>query len=268
MENRPILSVEAIHVTYSEIIPALRGVSLRVPDGAIVALLGANGAGKSTTLKTISRLVHAERGALTAGRVLYRDQDVATTAPWSLAARGLVQVLEGRRCFAHLSVEENLRLAAFVRRASNREIATALERVFTLFPRLRTRRDSLTGFISGGEQQMVAIGRALMAQPSLILLDEPSMGLAPKIIEEIFEAVVRLNREEGVSFLLAEQNAVTALRHASHGYVLDAGKVVAEGPAATLLNVEAVRIAYLGSAMSGNREMTPRAVRRAVETSV
>jgi branched-chain amino acid transport system ATP-binding protein len=248
MTRPPILQVDDIAVTYSQIIPALRGVSLTVHEGEIVALLGGNGAGKTTTLKAISRLVHAERGELTAGRVLYRGVDVTRGEPWTLVERGLVQVLEGRRCFVHLSVEENLRLGAFVQRPTRAAIQAGLERVYAIFPRLKERRGTLAGYTSGGEQQMVAIGRALMAQPALVLLDEPSMGLAPQVVEEIFEIIATLNREAGVSVLLAEQNATVALRYAQRGYVLEGGRVVAHGAATELARLDALNDAYLGGA--------------------
>ncbi len=246
MPHAPILQVDDIAVTYSQIIPALRGVSLVVPEGAIVALLGGNGAGKTTTLKAISSLVQVERGALTGGRIVYRGEDVTRAEPWTLVERGLVQVLEGRRCFAHLTVEENLRIGAFVRRPRRATIDAELERIYSIFPRLKQKRRSPAGYASGGEQQMVAIGRALMARPALVLLDEPSMGLAPQVVEEIFETVSALNRDERVSFLLAEQNATAALRHAQHGYVLEGGRVVAHGPAQQLAQLDTLRDAYLG----------------------
>ncbi len=247
-----ILQVEDIAVTYSQIIPALRGVSLAVPAGAIVALLGGNGAGKTTTLKTISSLIRAERGELTAGSITYRGQGITEADPWSLAEHGLVQVLEGRRCFVHLSVEDNLRIGAFLRQPSARDLAADLERIYGIFPRLRDRRKTLAGYTSGGEQQMVAIGRALMARPSLVLLDEPSMGLAPQIVEEIFEIIAALNRDGGVSFLLAEQNASVALRHAQFGYVLEGGRVVAHGTSWELQQLDTLRDAYLGGAGQPN----------------
>ncbi|WP_321936147.1 ABC transporter ATP-binding protein [Paraburkholderia sp. J8-2] len=245
MTNSPILQVDEIAVTYSQIIPALRGVSLAVPEGAIVALLGGNGAGKTTTLKAISNLVRAERGELTGGHIVYRGEDVARIEPWTLVERGLVQVLEGRRCFAHLTVEENLRIGSFARRPRRAEIEADLDRIYTIFPRLKVKRQTPAGLTSGGEQQMVAIGRALMARPSLVLLDEPSMGLAPLVVQEIFEIVAALNRE-GVSFLLAEQNATMALRYAQHGYVLEGGRVVAQGAAAELARLDVLHDAYLG----------------------
>lgn len=259
MATGTVLDVDGIAVTYGGIFPALRGVSLSVPDGAVVALLGGNGAGKTTTLKAISALVGAERGELTAGRIVYRGKDVTHAHPWTLAEAGLVQVLEGRRCFAHLSVEENLRIGAYVRRPTGREVEAGLERIYGIFPRLKERRKSLTGLTSGGEQQMVAIGRALMARPSVILLDEPSMGLAPQIVEEIFEIVAGLNREQGVSILLAEQNATMALRYATYGYVLEGGRVVAQGTSAELEQLDALQDAYLGAAQGAG---SSRAIRR------
>ncbi|PRX97580.1 ABC transporter ATP-binding protein [Paraburkholderia sp. BL25I1N1] len=251
MSAAPILQVEDIAVTYSQLIPALRGVSLTVPSGSIVALLGGNGAGKTTTLKAVSNLIRAERGELTAGRIVYRGDATTDVEPWTLAERGLVQVLEGRRCFARLSVEDNLRLGAFVRRPDRADLEADLERIYRIFPRLKERRKTLAGYASGGEQQMVAIGRALMARPSLVLLDEPSMGLAPQVVEEIFETVAALNRDDGVSFLLAEQNAAITLRYAQFGYVLEGGRVVGKGNAQTLLQLDTLRDAYLGSGKAG-----------------
>jgi branched-chain amino acid transport system ATP-binding protein len=253
MSAVPILQVEEIAVTYNQLIAALRGVSLTVPSGAIVALLGGNGAGKTTTLKAVSNLIRAERGELTAGRIAYRGEPIAKADPWTLAERGLVQVLEGRRCFAHLTVEENLRLGAFVRRPRRGELEAELERIYGIFPRLKERRKTLAGYTSGGEQQMTAIGRALMARPSLVLLDEPSMGLAPQVVEEIFETVAALNRDSGVSFLLAEQNAAIALRYAHSGYVLEGGRIVAQGNAQTLLDLDTLRDAYLGGSQHAAR---------------
>jgi branched-chain amino acid transport system ATP-binding protein len=244
--NEPILQVDEIAVTYGRIIPALRSVSLSVPRGAIVALLGGNGAGKSTTLKAISSLVRAGRGEITGGHVRYRGEDVTGVEPWSLVERGLVQVLEGRRCFPHLTVEENLRIGCFVHRPRRAAIDADLERIYAIFPRLKERRKLLAGYASGGEQQMVAIGRALMARPALVLLDEPSMGLAPLVVEEIFEIVAALNRDEGMSVLLAEQNATVALQYAQYGYVLEGGRVVAHGAAQELGGLDSLRDAYLG----------------------
>jgi branched-chain amino acid transport system ATP-binding protein len=247
MQQTPILQVDDIAVTYNGLASALDGVSLSVPDGAIVALLGGNGAGKTTTLRAVSSLLRAERGALARGAIVYRGADVTDIDPWRLVERGIVQVLEGRRCFGHLSVEDNLRIGAFVRRPSVRGIADALERVYAIFPRLEKRRRTAAGYTSGGEQQMIAIGRALMSRPSLVLLDEPSMGLAPQIVEEIFDTIAQLNREEGVSFVLAEQNASIALRYADQAYVLESGRVVGQGAPEDLVHAEVLCDAYLGA---------------------
>ena len=241
-----ILSLDGVEAAYDRIIVALRGVSLEVPEGAIVALLGANGAGKTTTLKAASGLLGAERGAVTRGTIRYRGRDVVATPPRTLVREGLVQVLEGRHCFPHLTVDENLRAGALVRGATGRALRRDLDRVYALFPRLAKVRRSRAGLTSGGEQQMVAIGRALMARPSLILLDEPSMGLAPRLVEEIFQHIRALNRESRVSFLLAEQNARVALRHADFGYVLENGRVVASGTSAVLAARDDVQEFYLG----------------------
>ncbi len=242
-----ILQVDDIEVLYEQVILAVRGVSLNVREGQVVALLGANGAGKSTTLKAIAGLVRAERGEVVRGRIRYRDEDVTSRESHRLASAGLVQVLEGRHCFAHLTVEENLLTGAFAReRISRATLKSELERIYDWFPRLKERRRSLAGYTSGGEQQMVAIGRALMARPRLVLLDEPSMGLAPQIVEEIFDIVGELNRRDGVSFLVAEQNIDVALRHAHHAYVLESGRVASEGPAAELAGREEIRDFYLG----------------------
>jgi branched-chain amino acid transport system ATP-binding protein len=250
MSVAPILELDAVSVTYSQIIPALRGVSLSVPQGSIVTLLGGNGAGKTSTLKTISGLIRAERGELTSGSIRYRGDVITDADPWSLVEHGLVQVLEGRRCFAHLSVEENLRLGAVVRRPSRGELAAELERIYEIFPRLKDRRAAQAGYTSGGEQQMVAIGRALMARPALVLLDEPSMGLAPLVVEEIFETIANLNQKDGVSFLLAEQNAAVALRYAQSGYVLEGGQVVKHETVQSLLQSDTLQEAYLGNNIS------------------
>jgi len=247
------LSINNIEVIYDHVILVLRGVSLDVPEGGIVALLGANGAGKTTTLKAISNLLHAERGEVTKGTIEYRGERVDKLTPNDLVRRGVCQVMEGRHCFAHLTVEENLLTGAFTRKGSRGDIAAALERVYRYFPRLRERRASLAGYTSGGEQQMTAIGRALMAQPSMILLDEPSMGLAPQIVEEIFAIVGELNRNERVSFLLAEQNTMVALRHANYGYILENGRVVMDGAATDLAKNEDVKEFYLGLSTSGRR---------------
>jgi branched-chain amino acid transport system ATP-binding protein len=251
--RRLALSVNNIEVIYDHVILVLRGVSLDVSEGGIVALLGANGAGKTTTLKAISNLLHAERGEVTKGTIEYRGERVDRLTPNDLVRRGVCQVMEGRHCFAHLTVEENLLTGAFTRKGSRGEIAAALEKVYRYFPRLKERRTSLAGYTSGGEQQMTAIGRALMAQPSMILLDEPSMGLAPQIVEEIFAIVGELNRQERVSFLLAEQNTMVALRHANYGYILENGRVVMDGAARELANNEDVKEFYLGLSTSGRR---------------
>jgi branched-chain amino acid transport system ATP-binding protein len=251
--QRPALSVNNIEVIYDHVILVLRGVSLDVPEGGIVALLGANGAGKTTTLKAISNLLSAERGLVTKGTIEYRGERVDRLTPNDLVRRGVCQVMEGRHCFAHLTVEENLLTGAFTRKGGRGEVAASLERVYRYFPRLKERRASLAGYTSGGEQQMTAIGRALMAQPSMILLDEPSMGLAPQIVEEIFDIVGELNRNERVSFLLAEQNTMVALRHASYGYILENGRVVMDGAAAALANNEDVKEFYLGLSTAGRR---------------
>jgi len=247
------LTVNNIEVIYDHVILVLRGVSLQVPEGGIVALLGANGAGKTTTLKAISNLLHAERGEVTKGVIEYRGERIDRLTPSDLVRRGVCQVMEGRHCFAHLTVEENLLTGAFTRKGSRSEIAAALEKVYHYFPRLMQRRGSLAGYTSGGEQQMTAIGRALMAQPSMILLDEPSMGLAPQIVEEIFAIVEELNRKERVSFLLAEQNTMVALRHAGYGYILENGRVVMDGIASELLHNEDVKEFYLGLSTSGRK---------------
>ena len=242
---QPLLAVNNIEVIYDHVILVLKGVSLAVSEGKIVTLLGANGAGKSTTLKSISNLLRAERGDVTKGSIEFRGQRVDQLSPAELVKRGVVQVMEGRHCFAHLTVEENLLTGAFTRKGKV-EIAAELDKVYAYFPRLKQRRGSLAGYTSGGEQQMTAIGRALMARPSMILLDEPSMGLAPQIVEEIFEIVRDLNQKERVSFLLAEQNTNVALRYADYGYILETGRVVMDGTAATLASNEDVKEFYLG----------------------
>jgi len=251
--GRIILSVKNIEVIYDHVILVLKGVSLDVPEGHIVALLGANGAGKSTTLKAISNLLGAERGEVTKGSIMLDDQRIDQLNPSLVVKRGVVQVMEGRHCFAHLTVEENLLTGAFTRGGARAEIAEDLEKVYSYFPRLKQRRSSLAGYTSGGEQQMTAVGRALMARPRMILLDEPSMGLAPQIVEEIFEIVENLNRQEKVSFLLAEQNTSVALRHANYGYILENGRVVMDGPSADLANNEDVKEFYLGISTSGRK---------------
>jgi len=252
-QNANLLSIKNIEVIYDHVILVLKGVSLDVPEGSIVALLGGNGAGKSTTLKSISNLLRAERGEVTKGSIVFKDQRIDQLNPSTVVKRGIVQVMEGRHCFAHLTVEENLLTGAFTRSGSRSEIAESLEKVYTYFPRLKQRRSSLAGFTSGGEQQMTAVGRALMAKPKMILLDEPSMGLAPQIVEEIFEIVEDLNQKEKVSFLLAEQNTTVALRHANYGYILENGRIVMDGPANELANNEDVKEFYLGISKSGRK---------------
>ena len=247
------LSINNIEVIYDHVILVLKGVSLAVPKGKIVALLGANGAGKSTTLKAISNLLHAERGAVTKGSVEYKGQRVDQLSPNELVKRGVIQVMEGRHCFAHLSIEENLLTGAYTRNISRAELKDSLDRVYHYFPRLKTRRSSQAGYTSGGEQQMCAIGRALMAKPEMILLDEPSMGLAPQIVEEIFEIVRDLNSREQVSFLLAEQNTMVALKYADFGYILENGRVVMEGEAEALRTNEDVKEFYLGLSSAGRK---------------
>ena len=248
-----LLSVNNIEVIYNRVILVLKGVSLDVPKGGIVAILGANGAGKTTTLKAISNLLRAERGEVTKGTITYDGGRVDRLTPNDLVRRGVVQVMEGRHCFGHLSVEENLLTGAFTRREGRGAVRRDLERVYGFFPRLKERKDGLAGYISGGEQQMTAIGRALMANPKLILLDEPSMGLAPQIVEEIFEIVRRLNRDAGVSFLLAEQNTNLALRYADYGYILENGRVVMDGDATSLRANEDVKEFYLGLSATGRK---------------
>jgi len=244
--QKPILSINNIEVIYDHVILVLKGVSLTVPKGGIVALLGANGAGKTTTLKAISNLLHAERGAVTKGSIDFNGDRIDKLSPNELVRRGCIQVMEGRHCFGHLTIEENLLTGAFTRRDGRAGTQASLEMVYRYFPRLRERRTSQAGYTSGGEQQMCAIGRALMAKPSMILLDEPSMGLAPQIVEQIFEIVREVNAKEGVSFLLAEQNTNVALRYATYGYILESGRVVMDGEAKALRENEDVKEFYLG----------------------
>ncbi len=243
-----ILSVNNIEVLYDHVILVLKGVSLDVDRGGIVALLGANGAGKTTTLKAISNLLHSERGEVTKGSILFEGAEVQSLSPNELVRRGCIQVMEGRHCFGHLTIEENLLTGAFTRKDGKAAIGRDLELVYGYFPRLRERRTSMAGYTSGGEQQMCAIGRALMSRPKMILLDEPSMGLAPQIVEEIFEIVNDLNVKENVSFLLAEQNTNMALRYARYGYILENGRVVMDGDAKSLAENEDVKEFYLGLA--------------------
>lgn len=243
-----ILSVNNIEVLYDHVILVLKGVSLDVDKGGIVALLGANGAGKTTTLKAISNLLHSERGEVTKGSIVFEGQEVQSLSPNELVRRGCIQVMEGRHCFGHLTVEENLLTGAFTRKDGKAAINRDLEKVYGYFKRLRERRSSMAGYTSGGEQQMCAIGRALMSRPKMILLDEPSMGLAPQVVEEIFEIVKDLNTKENVSFLLAEQNTNMALKYARYGYILENGRVVMDGDAKALSENEDVKEFYLGIA--------------------
>jgi branched-chain amino acid transport system ATP-binding protein len=251
--NGAILSISNIEVIYDHVILVLRGVSLEVQEGQVVALLGANGAGKTTTLKAISNLLRAERGEVTKGQIVYRGSRVDHSNPSELVKRGICQVMEGRHCFQHLTVEENLLTGGYTRGYIGAGLKEDLEKVYRYFPRLKERRHSQSGYTSGGEQQMTAIGRALMARPEVILLDEPSMGLAPQLVEEIFDIVARLNREAGVTFLLAEQNTNVALRYARYGYILENGRVVLDGDASALRNNEDVKEFYLGLSTSGRR---------------
>ncbi|EKE78159.1 ABC transporter ATP-binding protein [Oceanibaculum indicum] len=248
-----LLSVNNIEVIYDHVILVLKGVSLEVPQGGIVALLGANGAGKSTTLKSISNLLRAERGEVTKGSVHFDGTRIDGLTPDALVRMGVIQVMEGRHCFEHLTVEENLLTGAYTRKEGRQAIADDLELVYHYFPRLKERRTSLAGYTSGGEQQMCAIGRALMSRPKIILLDEPSMGLAPQLVEQIFEIVKQLNEKEGVSFLLAEQNTNVALRYAHFGYILENGRIVLDGAADALRNNEDVKEFYLGLSGAGRK---------------
>ena len=250
---KPLLEVNGIEVIYNHVILVLKGVSLAVPEGGVVALLGGNGAGKTTTLKAISNLLKSERGEVTKGTIEFRGERVHGMSASDLVRRGVIQVMEGRHCFAHLTVEENLLTGAYARKVSRSEIKVDLEKVYEFFPRLRQRRGSQAGYTSGGEQQMTAIGRALMGRPTMILLDEPSMGLAPQIVEEIFEIVKSLNAKERVSFLLAEQNTMVALRFADFGYILENGRVVMEGSAQHLSSNEDVKEFYLGISSGARR---------------
>ena len=248
-----VLRVNNIEVIYDHVILVLRGVSLTVPRGSIVSILGGNGAGKTTTLKAISNLLSAERGKVTKGSIIFDGDEVHALSPNELVKRGCIQVMEGRHCFGHLTVEENLLTGAFTRRDGSAAIRADLELVYNYFPRLKDRRRSLAGYTSGGEQQMCAIGRALMSRPSTMLLDEPSMDLAPTLVEEIFEIVQQLNQREGVSILLAEQNTNIALRYATYGYILESGRVVMDGEAKELRENSDVKEFYLGMSESGRR---------------
>jgi branched-chain amino acid transport system ATP-binding protein len=249
----PYLSVNNIEVIYDHVILVLKGVSLRVPEGKIVALLGANGAGKSTTMKSISTLLRGERGDVTKGDIAFKGERIDHLTPNELVRRGLSQVMEGRHCFSHLTIEENLITGSYTRHISKSELRDSLEKVYHYFPRLKQRRTSQAGYTSGGEQQMCAIGRSIMAKPSMILLDEPSMGLAPQVVDEIFEIVKDLNAKEKVSFLVAEQNTSVALRYADFGYILESGRVVMEGDAKSLSANEDVKEFYLGVSSGGRQ---------------
>jgi branched-chain amino acid transport system ATP-binding protein len=249
----PILAVKNIEVIYNQVILVLRGVSLEVPQGKIVALLGGNGAGKSTTLKSISTLLASERGAVTKGSIEFRGQRTDQRTPGELVGMGMVQVMEGRHCFGHLTAEENLITGAYARSIGRSQLREELDRIYAYFPRLKVRRGSLAGYTSGGEQQMIAIGRAMMAKPNMLLLDEPSMGLAPQIVAEIFEIVRDLNQKEGVSILLAEQNTNVALKYADYGYILESGRIMMDGPAKALAENKDVKEFYLGMSSEGRK---------------
>lgn len=249
----PLLSVNGIEVIYNHVILVLKGVSLSVPEGRIVALLGGNGAGKTTTLRAVSNLLKGERGEVTKGSIVLRGEAIERLTPADLVKRGVVQVMEGRHCFGHLTVEDNLLAGAYTRKLSRGELAAQLERVYHYFPRLKQRRGSQAGYTSGGEQQMTAVGRALMADPRMVLLDEPSMGLAPQIVQEIFEIVRMLNQKEGVSILLAEQNTNVALKYADYGYILENGRIVMDGEAHALADNEDVKEFYLGVSKEGRK---------------
>ena len=247
-DTAPILSLNNIEVVYDRVILVLKGVSLAVPIGGIVALLGANGAGKTTTLKAISNLLHSERGEVTKGTIVFDGAEVQALSPNEMVRRGCIQVMQGRHCFGHLNIEENLLTGAFTRRDGSAAIRADLDKVYGYFPRLAERRDALAGYTSGGEQQMCAIGRALMSRPKMILLDEPSLGLAPQVVDEIFTIMRNLNNSEGVSFLLAEQNTNVALNFATYGYILENGRVVLDGTAVALRDNDDVKEFYLGVA--------------------
>ncbi len=248
-----ILEIKNIEVVYDDVILAISDVSLNVPKGSIVALLGGNGAGKSTTLKSVSTMLASERGKVTKGSITYNGQQVEKLNPSDMVNLGLVQVLEGRRCFGHLTVEENVISGAYIRKLSKSEIKSELERMYAYFPRLKERRKSQAGFTSGGEQQMIAVARAMMAKPKMLLLDEPSMGLAPQLVEEIFNIVKELNEKEGVSILLAEQNTNIALRNSDYGYIIETGQVMLDGSAKSLLNDDKVKEFYLGISSEGRK---------------
>jgi branched-chain amino acid transport system ATP-binding protein len=251
--DTPLLNVNGIEVIYNHVILVLKGVSLQVREGSVVALLGGNGAGKTTTLRAVSNLLEGERGEVTKGSIELRGERIEKLSTAAMVERGVVQVMEGRHCFAHLTIEENLMTGAYTRKDGRAAVAATLDKVYTYFPRLKTRRTSQAAYTSGGEQQMCAIGRALMANPKMVLLDEPSMGLAPQIVEEVFEIVRDLNTKERTTFLLAEQNTSMALRYADYGYILENGRVVMDGAAADLRENEDVKEFYLGVGGEGRR---------------
>ncbi|MCY4304855.1 MAG: ABC transporter ATP-binding protein [Aestuariivita sp.] len=253
VQTNILLEVNNIEVIYNHVILVLKGVSLKVPEKGIIALLGGNGAGKTTTLKAISNLLYSERGEVTKGSIHYRGKTVHRSDPSELVKQGVIQVMEGRHCFEHLTVEENLLTGAYTRRDKTSDVQQDLELVYSYFPRLKERRKSQAGYTSGGEQQMTAIGRALMSRPETILLDEPSMGLAPQLVEEIFAIVKDLNEKEGVTFLLAEQNTNIALRFAHYGYILESGRVVMDGRAKDLRENTDVKEFYLGMSEEGRK---------------
>ncbi|HEY2561191.1 MAG TPA: ABC transporter ATP-binding protein [Caldimonas sp.] len=259
-----LLDVNGIEVIYNHVILVLKGVSLKVPEGKVVALLGGNGAGKTTTLRAVSNLLRGERGEVTKGAIELRGERIERLSTSEMVNRGVVQVMEGRHCFAHLTIEDNLMTGAYTRRDGKAAVAATLDKVYRYFPRLKERRATQAAFTSGGEQQMCAIGRALMANPTMVLLDEPSMGLAPQIVAEVFEIVKDLNEKEGVTFLIAEQNTNMALRYADYGYILESGRVVLDGPAAMLRENEDVREFYLGTGGAGTN--TERKSYRAVKS--
>ena len=251
--SEDILKIENIEVMYDSVISALHDVSLSVPRGKIVALLGGNGAGKSTTLKAISTMLASERGKVTKGKITYDGNIISNQNPTEMVSLGMVQVLEGRRCFGHLTVEENIITGAYSRKLTNSEMKNELEKIYSYFNRLKDRRKSQAGFTSGGEQQMLAVARAMMAKPKMLLLDEPSMGLAPQLVAEIFKIVKELNSKEGVSILLAEQNTNIALRNSDYGYIIETGNVMLEGTADELLDNDEVKELYLGISKEGRK---------------
>ena len=251
--SKDILKIENIEVMYDSVISALHDVSLSVPRGKIVALLGGNGAGKSTTLKAISTMLASERGKVTKGKIIYDGTSVTNQNPTEMVGLGMVQVLEGRRCFGHLTVEENIITGAYSRKLTNSEMKDELDKIYSYFNRLKDRRKSQAGFTSGGEQQMLAVARAMMAKPKMLLLDEPSMGLAPQLVSEIFKIVKELNEKEGVSILLAEQNTNIALKNSDYGYIIETGNVKLHGTAEKLLNNDEVKELYLGISKQGRK---------------